>query len=131
VIAVIAQRLLRVICTHCKVADTACQPSFDLMQSTLKSPLPDWQLFKGRGCENCLDTGYFGRTAFSEQLVIDDSIRDLINQRCGSHRIHEQALQSGLTTLREDGLSKALSGRTTLEEVLRVTQTRLPWIGVC
>jgi general secretion pathway protein E len=122
VIAVIAQRLLRVICTHCKEVDTAFQPSFDLMHSTQKSPLPDGQLYKGRGCENCLDTGYFGRTAISEQLVIDDSIRDLINQRCGSHRIHDQAIQSGLVTLRDDGLRKALSGRSTLEEVLRVTQ---------
>ena len=122
VIAVIAQRLLRVICVHCKEVDNACHSVSDLTQRSLKSPLPGAQLFRGHGCENCLSTGYFGRTAISEQLVIDDPIRDLINKRCGSHRIHEQAVQNGLVTLREDGLHKALSGSTTLEEVLRVTQ---------
>ena len=80
------------------------------------------QLYKGVGCENCLDTGYLGRTGIFELLVIDDDVKELISKRCGSHIIKEAAIEKGMSTLREDGLRKALAGETTLEEVCRVTQ---------
>ena len=62
------------------------------------------------------------RTGISELLTIDDDIKELIGKRQGSHVIKEAAIQKGMTTLREDGLRKALAGETTLEEVCRVTQ---------
>jgi general secretion pathway protein E len=80
------------------------------------------QLYKGPGCENCLGTGYFGRTGVFELLIIDDDIKELITKRKDSHIIKKTAIEKGMTTLREDGLHKALAGETTLEEVYRVTQ---------
>jgi len=80
------------------------------------------QLYKGHGCENCLETGFLGRAGISELLVINDEIKELISQRRGSHVIKKAAVEKGMSTLREDGLRKALAGETTLEEVCRVTQ---------
>jgi len=80
------------------------------------------KLYKGAGCEKCLETGYMGRTGIFELLLVDDHIRDLIVRRQGSHIIEQAAVEKGMTTLRQDGLRRALAGATTLEEVYRVTQ---------
>jgi len=80
------------------------------------------QFYKGLGCDNCLKTGYFGRTGIFELLVVDDEIRELIIKRRGSHIIKEAATGKGMSALRADGLRKALAGQTTLDEVCRVTQ---------
>ncbi|MHC4166145.1 MAG: type II secretion system ATPase GspE [Planctomycetota bacterium] len=122
VVAVIAQRLLRVICPQCKQPYTPSGQVVSLWGESGGSATIGGQLYKGAGCENCLDTGYLGRTGISELLTIDDDIKELISKRRGSHIIKEAAVQKGMATLREDGLRKALAGETTLEEVCRVTQ---------
>lgn len=122
VVAVMAQRLLRVICPECKRPYTPDEQVLSLWPENEKLSATKGQLYKGPGCENCLDTGYLGRTGIFELLVIDDDIKELISKRHGSHIIKEAAIEKGMSTLREDGLRKALAGETTLEEVCRVTQ---------
>jgi general secretion pathway protein E len=122
VIAVMAQRLLRVICPECKNPHTPDEQEISLWPENEKNSAISGQLYKGPGCENCLDTGYLGRTGICELLAIDEDIKELITKKCGSHIIKEAAIEKGMSTLREDGLRKALAGETTLEEVCRVTQ---------
>ena len=122
VVAVMAQRLLRVTCPECKRQYTPNEQVISLWPENERTSTISGQLYKGLGCENCLDTGYLGRTGIFELLVIDDDVKELISKRCGSHIIKEAAIEKGMSTLREDGLRKALAGETTLEEVCRVTQ---------
>lgn len=122
VIAVMAQRLLRVICPECKKPYTPDEKLISLWGENEETSTIKDQLYKGFGCGNCLETGYLGRTAISELLVVNDEIKELIIQRQGSHVIKKAAIDNGMSTLREDGLRKALAGETTLEEVYRVTQ---------
>ena len=122
VVAVMAQRLLRVTCPECKRPYTPNEQVISLWPENERTSTISGQLYKGLGCENCLDTGYLGRTGIFELLVIDDDVKELISKRCGSHIIKESAIEKGMSTLREDGLRKALAGETTLEEVCRVTQ---------
>jgi general secretion pathway protein E len=122
VVAVMAQRLLRVICSKCKRPYSLEDEIIALLGENEKISAPGAQFYKGLGCENCLETGYLGRTGIFELLVIDDDIKGLIMKRSGSHIIKEVAVKKGMSTLREDGLCKALAGQTTLEEVCRVTQ---------
>jgi general secretion pathway protein E len=122
VIAVMAQRLLRIICPQCKTAYKPQQEIISLWNETGKASVIEGKFFKGIGCESCLQTGYLGRTGIFEMLVIDDDVRELISKRLPSHIIKQAAIEKGMTTLREDGLHKALAGQTTLEEVCRVTQ---------
>ena len=122
VIAVMAQRLLRVICPECKRPYTPDERVISLWPESEKLSEMKELFYKGSGCENCLDTGYLGRTGIFELLVIDDDIKELISKRSGSHIIKEAAIEKGMSTLREDGLCKALAGKTTLEEVCMVTQ---------
>ena len=125
VVAVMAQRLLRVICPECKTPHMLDDQTVSQLPEKEKASIMDGQLYRGCGCKNCLDTGYLGRTGISELLVIDEDIKEFIGQRCGSHIIKETAIQKGMSTLRADGLRKALAGETTLEEVYRVTQDHL------
>jgi len=122
-IAVMAQRLLRVIRPECK---TACQIEDDL--SAVLGPDPAAPLnntfYTGAGCDHCLQTGYYGRTAIFELLEVDEDIKELITRRCPAHAIKQNALQKGMRTLRDDGLRQARAAVTTLAEVLRVTQDK-------
>lgn len=111
--AVLAQRLVRLVCPECK---EGYKPSYRPLAETYKN------FYKGRGCKNCLDTGYHGRTGIFELLIVDEKIRDLILARMPSDIIKEHAINLGMETLLEDGLKKAAQGQTTIEEVLRVTE---------
>ena len=122
VVAVMAQRLLRIICPQCKRPYSPEEEIISLCSENEKISTPGTQFYKGLGCENCLETGYLGRTGIFELLAIDDDIKELIVKRNASHIIKEVAIEKGMSTLREDGLRKALAGETTLEEVCRVTQ---------
>ena len=122
VIAVMAQRLLRVICPQCKKPCSHQEQIASQWSDIEGVSAAGTQFYKGIGCKNCLETGYLGRTGIFELLVIDDDIKELIIKRRGSHIIKEAAVGKGMSTLREDGLHKALAGETTLEEVCRVTQ---------
>ncbi len=121
VVGVMAQRLVRVICPNCKqpYSPQDGMVSWNELQKVAKGFV---KLHKGAGCEKCLETGYMGRTGIFELLLVDDQIRDLIVRRQGSHIIEQAAVEKGMTTLRQDGLRRALAGATTLEEVYRVTQ---------
>jgi len=122
VVAVMAQRLLRINCPQCKRPYKPQEQIISQWSENEKASVIKGQLYKGLGCDNCLKTGYFGRTGIFELLVIDDDVKELITRRAGSHIIKEAAVEKGMNTLREDGLCKALAGETSLEEVCRVTQ---------
>ena len=79
-------------------------------------------LWSAQGCEACNNTGYKGRSAIHEVLVLDDSLRRLVLKHADGGTLQEQAKQTGMQTLYEDGLIKALAGTTTLEEILRVAE---------
>ena len=123
-IAVVAQRLVRVICPECRTTYSPTQEDLKLMRELKLTPadLPDGLLIKGMGCDNCFDTGYTGRTAIYEILGIDDEIRSLCVDRASATAIKRSAMERGLITLRADGIRKVKSGQSTMEEVLRVTQ---------
>jgi type II secretory ATPase GspE/PulE/Tfp pilus assembly ATPase PilB-like protein len=111
---VIAQRLVRVLCEHCKEVDSDAMARFSRAPS-------DPPIFRGRGCERCHATGYRGRTDIYELLNVDRSIRELILARVSADRIRERAIAQGMRTLRQCGWDKVDAGLTTPEEVLRVT----------
>ena len=79
-------------------------------------------IYRGKGCKACNNTGYMGRTGIYEILLLNDEIKRLIVQKASSDVIKQQALKSGMRTLRQDGWEKVLAGITTPEEIMRVTQ---------
>jgi general secretion pathway protein E len=117
--AVLAQRLVRRICQACRAPHTPSPADIHALGIT---PPPGIQLFKGRGCAECRETGYRGRSGIYELFVINEDVRSLILRRASSRDIRKAAVESGMTTLRQDGWAKACQGLTTVEEVLRVTQ---------
>lgn len=125
VIGVLAQRLVRQICSHCKESYTTQRES--LLRYGF--PLPDEigadtggeiTLFKGKGCDHCKGSGYKGRTGIHELLMMSDEIRDEILKRGPAHLIRNLAVQTGMKTLQMDAVSKILMGVTSVDEVLRV-----------
>jgi general secretion pathway protein E len=121
VIAVIAQRLVRVICPDCR---SEYEPSDEeIGEIGLKrEDLTNGLAYLGMGCERCIETGYIGRTAIYEILTINDAVREQIILRSGASLIKDVAVKSGMKTLRKDGARKVVEGSSTVEEVLRVTQ---------
>lgn len=119
-LAVLAQRLVRRICSKCR---TPFEPSPNQLELMNLSPhdLGDQSFYYGRGCSNCHDSGYRGRKGIYELLVITDVIRNLINERAPTVVIRQKAIEMGMTTLRESGLKNIYSGDTTVEEVLKYT----------
>lgn len=109
---VIAQRLVRKICDQCRVSYSGSDKRF--------FPKTSPTLYKGKGCKNCGNTGYKGRTAIFEIIEIDDRLEDLILKHPASHEIWEAAQKNGARSLFEDGLEKVKNGITTIEELLRV-----------
>jgi type IV pilus assembly protein PilB len=117
---VLAQRLVRTICTHCK---REVKASRRLLEDSGLDPsaYADTPFFEGGGCLECGGTGYKGRMAISELLDLSDQIRELILARRSSAEIKRAARDEGMTFLRESAVSKALSGHTTLHEINKVT----------
>lgn len=120
VIGIIAQRLVRTICGACRQAYI---PSKEVI-AELAVPIPekDVKFYRGVGCKECKNTGYKGRIGIFEFLLLTDKIRDLILAKTTSSQIKHLAQELGMKSLREDGVSKVLSGMTTIDEVIRVTQ---------
>lgn len=116
---ILAQRLVRIICPECKNIDSSIDDKEGLRVLGIGSDMP---VYKGRGCEKCAFTGYYGRTGIFELLIVDDDIRRLILKNSDSNQIREAARQHGMRTLLEDGAEKIKNGITTYSEVLRVTQ---------
>ncbi len=121
VIAVIAQRLVRLICPYCKESFVPTDAQIDELGAT-RAKLKDGVLWRGRGCEQCLGRGLYDRTAIYEVFSIDEEARDEIISRTSASVIKQHAVARGLKTLRMDGAAKVLEGKTTIEEVFRVTQ---------
>ncbi len=117
-IGVLAQRLVRRLCPHCK---TAYPPSAQEW-STLSGSEPPAQAYLACGCEQCNQTGYRGRTGLYELMKVDESLRRLIHDDAGEHLLRQYAASHGMRLLREDGLRWVLAGETSIEEVLRVTR---------
>lgn len=118
--AIMAQRLARRNCKNCAVA---VEPSIDELR-LLGLELKDFEgatLLKGRGCSECNKTGYKGRMGLYEIFMITDEIQNLIFSQATTMEIREAARENGMRTLRDDGLRKAMTGATTLEEVIRIT----------
>lgn len=117
-IGVVAQRLVRKICTDCKEAYMPSSQEVIMMERHgLRSDL----LHKGKGCGNCNSTGYRGRIAIHEVLSVDDHLRQLITDSASVEELRSAAKERGLVQLMEDGLLKVSQGMTTLQEVLRET----------
>ena len=120
--AVLAQRLVRTICKHCKVEQTV-DPSYLRRIGFPEAEIGTARFWKGAGCEQCRDLGYQGRMGIYELLVVTEAVRPLIMNRSPATTLAQRAIESGMRTLRTDGWNKVRSGVTTIEEVLRVTQT--------
>lgn len=122
VIAVMAQRLVRRVCTDCREAYRPTREEIEEVGITPQQ-LGGREIYKqGPGCSNCKGKGYRGRTGIHELLVVDDEIRSLVMKNADAASIRRTATAHGMNTLREDGAEKVLAGITTIEEVLRVTQ---------
>jgi len=125
VIAVMAQRLVRQVCTDCREPYTPLLE--ELRQLDMSADQIEGQTVyrAGAGCAKCKQTGYRGRMGIHELLVVDDDVRGLVMKNADAASIRRGATAKGMTTLREDGADKILAGITTIEEVLRVTQDEL------
>jgi len=122
--AVLAQRLVRTICTSCKEVH---KPS-DLEKERLAMKI-DWskvEVFHGRGCDNCNQTGYSGRVGVYELMLVNDELRHMIMSGAASGPLRRHARICGMSSMREDGWRKTLNGITTVEEVNRVTSVDEP-----
>ncbi len=119
VIGVIAQRLVRRICNHCK-KEVEITPEMEKILKDYEINTDNLTLFRGEGCPYCKNTGYKGRIAIFEIMVISDNLRELITRNVNTKILRETALQEGMRTLKEDGIKKVCAGITTIEEVLRV-----------
>jgi general secretion pathway protein E len=121
VIAILAQRLVRTVCNECKAVYIPDEESLQNIGITPEM-YAGKKIYRGKGCPDCLDTGYRGRTGIFELMILNDSIKNLILKTSDSNAIMHKAVEHEMITLREDGVLKVLNGITAIEEVLRVTQ---------
>ncbi|QJW45343.1 Flp pilus assembly complex ATPase component TadA [bacterium BFN5] len=124
VLGVVAQRLVRVICPECKQSYVPQPDSQERLFLGVQSHEPV-VLYRGAGCNRCGNTGYRGRMAIHEVMIISAQIREIITKRVSSDELGVLAAREGMVTMRQDGISKALEGLTTIEEVMRVAYAGL------
>jgi general secretion pathway protein E len=117
-IGVLAQRLVRRLCPRCKEAYTPSPQEWASLDVSMRPA----RAYLAKGCEQCNQTGYRGRTGLYELMTVDETLRRLIHDNSGEHLIRQHAEAQGMRLLREDGLRWILSGDTSIEEVLRVTR---------
>lgn len=120
--AIVAQRLVRRICKNCR---QPFEPTEELLMelNLTKDDVGNRTLYYGKGCDYCNNTGYRGRTALFEIMVMDDTIRDLIMRRASTNVLRAEAMKRGMRALRESGLRAIYDGVTTIEEVVKETIT--------
>jgi general secretion pathway protein E len=123
VIGVLAQRLVRKLCTLCRESYVPLPELADKLFTSLPGVRVP-QLYRAKGCSACHGTGFKGRTTVAELLTVDDGIRKLILGKTDASVIARTATSSGMRAMYRHGLAKALAGETTLEEVLRVAEER-------
>jgi len=119
VLAVLAQRLVRILCRSCKVPFEASP--LQLRQLGVNDQRSA-TIYGKKGCPECSSVGYSGRKGIFEFLTVSDNIRDLVMEKANANEIRKHALREGMRSLRSDGANKVLIGMTSIEEVLRVTQ---------
>ena len=126
-IGMMAQRLIRTLCPHCRQAAVPSETELAQLGWTRDRFLAETpgHVYSPVGCQECLDTGYQGRTGIYELLIVDDAVRQLIMENVDSNTIKKHAIRGGMTTLRDDGAWKVMRGQTSIAEVLRVTQDDL------
>lgn len=117
--AVLAQRLLRRLCTHCKKMG---KPSDDMAEFLSLHGFANDEMWLPVGCDKCRKTGYSGRVGIYELLVVDDQLRDIIAGNPNVAEFRRTCIERGMVTLRQDGMRKVGAGTTTMTEVLRVTE---------
>ena len=120
--AILAQRLVRVLCNQCRKAYTATAPLIEELLLNKYTDAENISLNKPVGCSACADSGYLGRTTITELLILDDAIRQLILNHADGKTIQNAALDAGMLSMKQNGIKKAVQGITTIEEVTRVTQ---------
>ena len=118
--AIMAQRLVRRLCQHCKQPGELSETEMRALRVE-PSQLGEAQVMKAVGCDKCRNTGYRGRMGIFEMFVIDDEVRHMINNRQATLLLRQKARELGMRTLREDGVRKVLAGLTTAEEVISIT----------
>jgi general secretion pathway protein E len=124
VVAALAQRLVRLICNDCREEYKPTAEELGGIGLTFDD-IPGEVIYRGRGCDRCMDTGYLDRTGIFELLPVNDTVRRQIMNREGASFIKRSAVEDGLITLRMDGARKVAQGLTTIEEVLNVTHMDL------
>lgn len=118
----IGQRLVRKICKNCKekvILPKAIKDSLSINQIS-KFLDQNFDLYKGKGCDECSQTGYKGRLSINEVFVVNDELREAIVKKAPSNELRKIAIANGMTTMVEDGLEKVKRGQTTIDEILRV-----------
>jgi len=121
ILAVIAQRLVRILCPHCKAPYEPNTVEMEILGIS-KEALAHSNICKAMGCEHCNQKGYIGRTLIQELLIVNDEIRSLVMQRKDGNTIKKVAISLGMKTFRDHGIQKVLAGVTTIEELLSNTQ---------
>ena len=127
-LGVLAQRLVRTLCKECKEKYHPTQKEFDSLARAYEGDFDslgfkyndDFFLYRANGCPNCGNTGYRGRTGIHELLVVNDEIKDLIQNRARMEELRPQAIKSGMSTLMQDGIRKVCLGLTDLIQVRKV-----------
>ncbi|MHB1291205.1 MAG: type II secretion system ATPase GspE [Sulfuricella sp.] len=119
---ILAQRLVRTLCRHCRQAHPALPEVVEEMQLKRYTQADPVMLYRPIGCEQCGGTGYKGRLSIVELLVMSDTIRSLVMRHVTSGEIRQKAIEEGMQSMYENGLHKVVAGVTTIEEVLRVTR---------
>lgn len=118
--AIVAQRLVRRICTKCKEEFVPSEEH--LMELSLRTAdIQGRTLYRGRGCDNCTKSGYKGRMAIFEIMLMDDELRDLVMQQASTAVLQSESRKRGMRTLRESGLLALFEGQTTIDEIVRET----------
>ncbi len=120
VLAMVAQRLVRVVCRDCR--EPYVPSPGELASMGLERIEPGDTFYRARGCPACLGTGYSGRNAIYEILMVDDAVRELVMKNTDAASVKRTAVDMGMRTLRQDGVLKVRQGVTTAEEIMRVTQ---------
>ncbi len=120
--AILAQRLVRKVCQHCREDYV---PSDEMREFLTLHGFAAEKTYKGKGCDRCRRTGYSGRLGIYELLVMDDSLRDLVTGNPDVTHLRKLCRERGLVTLRADGFDKVMKGLTTVDEILRVTENAL------
>jgi type IV pilus assembly protein PilB len=120
--AVMGQRLIRVLCPKCKQPDREPDPMWLKLAGITPADMKDRPVYKPRGCDYCTGTGFRGRVAIFEMMVLNNEIRNLAFERAATNKIRKAALASGMKSLLLDGKIKVLNGTTTAEEIVKVAQ---------